>query len=343
LNGFTIDGRPIYAAIDPTDPDAGACNAVLVSRFPVVWDNVTAACFNRIGRDDELMLTNSGGYETHVASFILSKVFDRGIFTPGGSTYFTTGYAYTNAEDRRNMFNSTAGSNFDQTAAFDRQNPDASRGFYESRHNFTFSGNFREEFFSDLATSLGFTFVARSGRPYSLTFAGGGVFNDSSSGNNNALLYIPSGVDDPNVSPLSDMDAVADLAAFAQGLDCAEDYLGRSIDRNTCTNDWYYDLDLRFAQELPGPGRFLNIGGGVEDKITVYAMFDNFLNFLDSSWNVQRRRNFAGLQEVAFIDGIDDEGRYIIDGFLEDAHEEDEFINVTSSVWRIKLGVSYDF
>ena len=343
LNGFTIDGRPIYAAIDPTDPDAAGCNAVLVSRFPVVWENVTSECFNRIGRDDELMLTNAGGFETHVASFILSKGFDRGILTPGGSSYFTVGYAYTNAEDRRNMFNSTAGSNFDQTAAFDRQNPEPSRGFYESRHNFTFSGNFREEFFSDLATSMGFTFVARSGRPYSLTFGGSGVFNDSSSGSGNALLYIPSGIDDPNVSPLSDMDAVADLAAFASGLDCAEDYLGRSIERNTCTNDWYYDLDLRFAQELPGPARLFGIGGGVEDKITAYLMFDNFLNFLDDSWNVQRRRNFAGLQDVAFIDGIDDEGRYIIDGFDGDAHEEDEFINVSSSVWRIKVGVSYDF
>ena len=338
--GFTVDGRPIYQAIDPT---RAGCNAELVTVGPApVWEGVTAACFGT-SRDDELMLTNSKGYDSHVASAILSKNFDRGIFTADGSSYFTLGYAYTNANDRRNLFNSTAGSNYDQTAAFDRQNPDASRGFYESRHNISFSGNFREKFFGDLATSLGFTFVARSGRPYSLTFAGGGVFNDSASGNNNALLYIPSGIDDPNISPTSNMTAVQDLVNFASDLDCAKDYVGRSIKRNTCTNDWYFDLDLRVSQELPGPASIAGIGG-IQDKITLYAMFDNFLNFLDDDWNVQRRRNFAGLQEVASISGIDSEGRYIITGFNgEDDFKADNFINVSGSVWRIKVGASYKF
>ena len=351
LNGFTVDGRPIYDAIDPT---VAGCDAELVSvGVPPVWRDVTAACFNT-RRDDELMLTNSDGYDSHIASFILSKNFERGILTSGGSSYFTAGYAYTNAQDRRNLFSSTAGSNYDLTAAFDRQDPDASRGFYESRHNLTFSGNFREEFFSDLATSLGFTFVARSGRPYSLTFAGGEVFNDAASGNNNALLYIPSGVNDPNISPDSDMEAVQQIVDFARGLDCAEDYIGRTVERNTCTNDWYYDLDLYLSQQLPGPARLLGSPYGTRDKIRVYAMFDNFLNFVDDSWNIQRRRNFAGLQEVATLyrgptgrnpsAGIDEQGRYVIDGFLgEDAFEDDNFINVSSSVWRVKVGVSYDF
>jgi len=341
LNGFTVDGRPIYAAIDPTRT---GCTAQFVSVGPPpVWQNVNAACFGG-SRDDELMLTNSDGYDSHIASFILTKDFDRGIFTAGGSSYFTLGYAFTASEDRRNMFNSTAGSNYDLTAAFDRQNPDVSRGFYGSRHNFTFSGNFREEFLEDLRTSLGFTFVARAGRPYSLTFAGGGVFNDDASGSNNALLYIPSGPTDPNISPTSNMTAVEQLVAFARGLDCAKDYIGKSIKRNTCTNDWYYDLDLRFSQELPGPGRLFGSPYGLRDRFTVYAMFDNFLNFLDDSWNIQRRRNFAGLQDVANISGVDAQGRYIISGFLgEDSFEEDNFINVSSSVWRIKVGISYEF
>lgn len=341
LDGFTIDGRPIYRAIDPS---VAGCNAGLVSIDPTpVYRNVTAECF-ATGRDDELMLTNSGGYSTHVVSGILSKNFQRGLITTGGSGYMSLGYAYTDARDRRNLFNSTAGSNYDQTAAFDRQDPESSRGFYASKHNLTFSANLREEFFQELATSLGFTFVARSGRPYSLTFNGGGVFNDFSSGSNNALLYIPTGADDPNISPTSDAGAVEDLVSFARGLGCAKKYVGRSIPRNTCENDWYYDLDLRLSQEIPGPARLFGSPYGVRDKLTVYAMFDNFLNFIDDSWNVQRRRNFAGLQEVASISGVDSEGRYIITGFNgEDAFEDDNFINSSSSVWRIKLGVSYDF
>jgi len=364
LNGFTVDGRPIYRAIDPSN---AGCNAVLDTGgfTPPVWTNVTGQCFfntnadgtfrrnangtlQPVSRDDELMLTNSKGYDSHVVSVVLSKDFDRGIFTEGGSSYFTLGYAFTGASDRRNMFNSTAGSNYDLTAAFDRQNPAESRSFYGSRNNITFSGNFREEFLEDLGTSLGFTFVARSGRPYSLTFIGGSVFNDSVSGTENALLYIPTGIDDPNISPSSNMTAVQDLANFARGLGCAKDYVGKTIKRNTCSNDWYFDLDLRFSQEIPGPGRWLGSPHGLKDKLTVYAMFDNFLNFLDDSWNIQRRRNFAGLQEVANLasgnGGVDSQGRYVITGFVgEDAYKNDNFINVSSSVWRIKLGVSYEF
>ena len=347
LNGFTIDGRPIYRAIDPTDPDAVGCNATLVSIFPVVWENVTAACFNSIGRDDELVLTNGRSYSSHIASAILSKNFDRGLLTDGGGVFFSLGYAYTNSQDRRNMFNSTAGSNFDQTAAFDRQDPAASRGFYESRHNISLSTTLREEFFDDLETTFGFTFVARSGRPYSLTFNGGGVFNDSSSGNNNALIYIPTGVNDPNISPSSNMAAVQDLVAFAQTLDCAKNAIGRTIKRNTCTNDWYYDLDLRISQELPGFARFLGFDG-VRDKFRVFAMFDNFLNMLNDKWNVQYRRNFAGLQVIGNTSGVDSEGRYIItplpDGQTsQQRFDADRFLNVSSSVWRIKVGISYDF
>ena len=346
--GHTVDGRPIYAAIDPTRAN---CNAELVDINPTpVWTNVTAACFGT-SRDDELMLTNSGGYSSHIASFILQKDFDRGIFTSGGSSYFTFGYAFTAAKDRRNMFNSTAGSNYDLTAAFDRQNPTPSDSFYGSRHNITFSGNFREEFIQDLATSFGFTFVARAGRPYSLTFTGGAVFNDSASGNDNALVYLPTGTSDPNIAPTSNMAAVQALSDFASGLDCARSYLGRTIPRNTCKNDWYYDLDLRFSQELPGPGRLMGSPMGVRDKLTVYAMFDNFLNLLNDGWNIQRRRNFAGLQDIASVSGVDSQGRYIIssaaplipgsDGLTD--YERDNFINVSSSVWRLKVGLSYEF
>lgn len=337
LDGFAIDGRPIYAAIDP---NVDGCTAELVGLNPgPVFDNVNEVCFDT-SRDDELQLANSPGFESHIASAILTKSFEGGMFTDGGGVDFSLGYSYTDANDRRNMYNSTAGSNYDLSAAFDRQNPAESRSFYSSKHNIATRLAFREEFFSDLSTRFAMTFVARSGRPYSLTFGEGGVFADSSSGTNNALAYLPTGVDDPNISPDSDMDAVADLAAFASGLGCAKDHVGTSIPRNTCSNDWYYDMDLSFSQEIPGPGRLF----GRDDRIRLYATMDNFLNFLDSDWNVQRRRNFSGLQDIAVADGVDDQGRYIISSFNGvDSIADDNQINVSSSVWRLKVGISYAF
>ncbi len=347
LGGYTIDGRPIYAAIDPTDPDAAGCNATLVSTYPIKWDNVTAACFNRIGRDDEIMLTNSKGYNTQVASIFLSKQFQGGLFTDGGSVFMSLGYAYTDAQDRRTLGNSTATSNYDTVAAFDRQDIAAARSVYASTNNVTFNASFAEEFFDDLKTRLNMTFVARSGRPYSLTWADSyGVFNDGASGSGNALLYIPTGINDPNLSPSSDPAAVAALYDFTSTFKCAKDYAGKTIARNTCTNDWYFDMDLSFSQEIPGP---MSLFGVKRDKLKLFASMDNFLNFLDSSWNIQHRRSYTGYQDLNIeAKGIDSAGRYIV-GYNfgttspRDTFEGDQFINVTSSVWRLKVGVSYDF
>ena len=337
LNGFTIDGRPIYRSIDPS---AVGCTARLTVLSPrPTYSNVTAACF-ATSRDDELMLTNAGSYRSQIASFILSKDFDGGVFTAGGSTFVSFGYAYTDAQDRRNLYNSTAGSNYDNTATNDRQNPAASRGFFSSKHNITAQVNFREQFIKDLDTRLGLTFIARSGRPYSLTWSGGSVFGDSVSGNDNALIYVPTGITDPNLAPTSNATAVQNLVNFVNGLDCAKKYAGRTIPRNTCSNDWYLDLDLSFSQEIPGPGKILF---GRSDKIRLYATIDNFLNMLDGSWNVQKRRNFAGLQDVATVSGIDSAGRYIVAPFTGASFAADNQINFSSSVWRIKVGVSYDF
>ncbi|MGX7951552.1 TonB-dependent receptor domain-containing protein [Tsuneonella sp. HG249] len=343
LNGFTVDGRPIYRSIDPS---VAGCSAKLVDITPTpIYTGVTGACFNT-QRDDELMLTNAGSFRSHIASAILSKNFDGGLMTEGGSVYFSLGYAYTDAQDRRNMFRSTAGSNYDGSAAFDRQNPAASRGFFGSKHNISTQLSFREEFFEDLDTRLGITFIARSGRPYSLTFSGPNgtaLFGDSVSGSDNSLVYLPTGVNDPNIAPTSNMAAVQGLVDFANGLDCARPYIGTSIPRNTCSNDWYYDMDLSLSQEIPGPGRFF----GRDDKIKLYATMDNFLNFLDSGWNIQRRRNFEGFQDVASVSGFDSQGRYIFvaspagQGFT--TFNNDNQVNVSSSVWRLKVGLSYDF
>ncbi|KLI62857.1 TonB-dependent receptor [Aurantiacibacter marinus] len=350
LNGFTVDGRPIYAAIDPTDSDAAGCNANLVypGGTPPVWNNVTAQCFNRIGRDDEIQLTNGPDYSSQTASVILNKRFDGGLFTQGGSTRMTFGYAWTDADNNRNVGSSTATSSYDVTAAFDRQNPAISRSNYETRHNFTAALSLREEFIEDYSTSLGIFFSARSGRPYSLTFNGGGVFNDSSSGNDNALLYVPTGPNDPNVV-FRDYVVRGNVVQTAQqASDRLFAYLddnplncdiprGQTIERNTCSNDWYYDVDLRMSQELPFLG---SVTGLVQDKIELFFDFDNFLNFVDDGANLFTRR--GGFQQtVELIDtSVDSQGRYVLSNFNANDFES---LGLSASIWRIQVGVRYEF
>ena len=368
LNGFTVDGRPIYAAIDT---NFSGCNATLVGNggTPPTYNNVTEACFVRLdaqgqpildrrgrlqfaGVDDYIQLTNSRPTESHSASIILSKDFAAGLLTPGGATRFQLGYAYTDANDARNNQSSTATSSFDVTAAFDRQDPAISTATTETRHNFTAAINFREQFVDGYDTSFGFFFRAREGRPYSLTFLGGGTFADSSSGNDNALLYIPTGIDDPNLAPDSDPEAVAALVNYLNGGSGTYDgdfydgsfvpgscsvRGGQTISRNTCRNDWHFDLDLRFSQQLPFIG---SLTGIADDRIELFADFANFLNLIDSGANILRSRGgFNGLVPVAETE-VDDEGRYRIVDFEPDDRNS---IAIAPSAWRIQIGARYEF
>ncbi|MCK0129357.1 carboxypeptidase-like regulatory domain-containing protein [Erythrobacter sp. F6033] len=334
INGFTVDGRPIYQAIDSTN---AGCNAVLqgTGGTPPVYTGVTADCFNT-RRDDNIQLTNAGSSEAHSASIVLSKQFESGLFTQGGSTRVTLGYAYTDSNNARNNQSSTATSSFDVTAAFDRQNPAVSTATTETRHNFTAAVNFREQFLDGYDTSFGFFFRAREGRPYSLTFDGGGVFADSSSGTDNALLYVPTGVNDVNVSPMSDPAAVAAVVDYVAASGC--DFTpGATILRNTCRNDWHIDMDLRFSQEIPFLG---SLTGIADDRIELFADFSNFLNLINDEWNILRSRGgFNGLVDVA-DGGVDDDGRYIISGFNPDDQNN---IAINPSAWRIQIGARYEF
>ena len=331
---FTVDGRPIYRAIDPSIP---GCTAVLQDQGgrPPVYNNVNAVCFNT-GRDDEIQLTNGESFESKIASVILSKNFGRGLLTEGGSVRFNLGYAYTDSENNRYSNSSTATSSFDIVAAADRQAVDVARSEFGNRHNFTAAVNFREAFFGEYDTSFGFVFRAASGRPYSIVWdnAPSSVLNDSASGDFNSLLYVPTGVNDPNLSPSSDPATIAALDGFISANDCINDFRGQTIERNSCSNPWTYDLDLRFSQEIPGPGSFL---GFTDDRIRLFADFDNFLNLIDSDANVVRR---YGYTEALVRADIDPQGRYIYTG---DVGLREPFVQSSSSLWRIQLGVSYDF
>ena len=338
LNGYTVDGKPIYRSIDSTN---AGCDATLngTGGTNFSWSNVTAECFTFSGsRDDELQLTNGPSYDSHVVSLILSKQFDGGLFTELGGANISFGYAWMDSDNFRNTNSSTATSSFDESAMFDRQNPAVGTSNYETKHRFTFTVNLREEFFEDYDTRVGLFFKARSGRPYSLTFDGGGNFIDSASGSDNNLLYIPTGMSDPNVSPLSDPDAVNSLLSYVGALGCADGYSGMTIAKNTCTEDWVYDLDLRISQEIPG---FMQFFGG-NDRFEVFADIDNVLNLIDSEWNTFRTiGSFGDGQLVDIVDGdYDDQGRYIITGFNPD---DDPSISINSSAWRIQIGARYEF
>lgn len=347
-NGFTVDGRPIYRAIDPS---IEGCTATLLDQGgrPPVYSNVNSVCFNT-SRDDEIQLTNGADFESKIASAILNKRWNRGIFTDGGGVIFNLGYAYTDAENNRYSNSSTATSSFDIVAAADRQMVDVARAEYANRHNFTAALNLREAFFGDYDTSFGFVFRANSGRPYSVVWDNNpsAVLNDSASGDFNSLLYVPTGPNDPNVTYvdtvrfIDGVRTVTQTAAEAQaGLDeyinansCVAKFRGQTLDRNSCENDWSYDLDLRFSQELPGP---MSAFGLRQDSLRLFVDFDNFLNLIDDGANI---RESFGYSEAVVQADVDSEGGYVYNNFTG---PRDPFISTSSSLWKIQFGISYEF
>ncbi|MEP3049826.1 MAG: TonB-dependent receptor [Erythrobacter sp.] len=340
-NGFTVDGRPIIRPIDPLN---AGCNAELVDNTPPTFSGVTAECFGT-GIDDFLQLTNGPSFDSHNFSFAFQKLFRGGVFTDNGSVNINLGYAFSDSEQTINFRSSTAGSNFDNTPAFDRQNFAVSQSGFETRHNIVFAVNFREEFIDEYSTSLGLFFRAAEGRPYSLVFDDGfPQFTDGSSSEQNILAYIPTGIGDPNLSPLSDPAAVT---AFLDALNTGEGIVsdlncdftpGQTVTRNSCRNDWTFDLDLRISQEFPFIG---SLTGVKQDSIELFVDFDNFLNLFDSNFNAQRiLGGFDG--RVDLVDGsFDDEGRYVITNFNDFAGTANTL--ESSTAWRIQIGARYEF
>ncbi|MEE4211261.1 MAG: carboxypeptidase regulatory-like domain-containing protein [Parvularcula sp.] len=346
LNGFTVDGRPIYNPIDPLNP---GCNAQIVGTGGnnPQWTGLSPACFNPTNSrvQEFLQLTNGPSFDAHNFSVIMTKRFSEGVFTQGGSVNVNFGYAFSDTEQTINSRSTTAGSQFDGTAAFDPQNLAVSQSGFETRHNFTLSVNFREEFIDDYDTSLGIFFRAAEGRPYSLVYNDRApFFRGQSSAEENILAYIPTGANDPNLSPNSDPAAVASFLAalnsnegLISDLNC-EFTPGETIERNSCRNDWFFDLDLRISQELPFIAK---VAGITNDRIELFADVVNVLNFIDPNWNSQRALGgFDG--RVALVDGsFDDQGRYVLSNFTAAQSNANTFEPATA--WRIQVGARYEF
>jgi hypothetical protein len=359
-NGFTVDGRPIYRPIDPLRP---GCDAQLVGTGgnSPQWTGVTTACFEaRDSRLQEfLQLTNGPSFEAHNLSVILSKRFNGGLITDGGSVNVNFGYAFSDSEQSPNARDATAGSYFDGTAAFDPQNLGVSQSGFETRHNFTLAMNFQEEFIEDYKTNFGLFFRASEGRPYSLTYnANSGVpFRGNLSAEENVLAYIPTGLNDPNLSPLSNQAAVtAFLDALQNGVPLPNSTVrqrlncnitpGQTVERNQCRNPWIFDLDLRISQELPFLGKLTGIK---KDRIELFADVVNVLNLLDDTWN---NTDFLGGNDgrVALVRGsYDNQGRYVIDSFTPGGPQGNPGTGALAetaapaSVWRILVGARYEF
>jgi hypothetical protein len=284
------------------------------------------------GNDYVIFNTDEG--KAIVASIDLSKAWQ----TSFGRFALNIGYGHQNVDDVSSATSSTANSNFARTARSDPQNLAVATSNYETEHRIPLQLTWRHALFGEYATSVGLFVERRSGRPFSFTFGrGSGIFGDpghstsAASNDQPQLFYVPR---DQNDVTLANGLTWAQLDDFItrNGLDA---YRGQIVPRNAFRSPWVTSADLRITQELPA---FFKDARGV-----LSIDIENVANLINSDWGRLVQAGFPHFQPV--VDAAIVNGRYQYRPVAGATGPRDPFYSLTAlnSVWRVQLGVRFEF
>lgn len=332
------DGRPQFFAVDPLRP---GCDATFIAPGEG-FDNVTAAC--NAGRDDQdILMSNGPSGSTTSISLQGTKSWD---FSAKTSFDLRLGYAYTNAKVGNPVNSSTDTSSFEEVAVAVINDVKIGPATWSNKHNFVVGMTFKHFFWDDNATSIGIFIRSRSGSPFSYTYDNNtstGVFGDSDN-EERILMYVPTGRDDPLID-FSTLDAQGTTQEFFDWMDRKglSKHAGKITSKNGFEEPWNTDFDLRMSQEIPLP-RY-------NHRLVFFFDIENFLNMFSDGNNLQKYYQKGDVQEgLPVLDAAlsDDGSQYIYSNFNPGGGNSapsynPTFYDVDDSVWRIQLGIRYEF
>jgi hypothetical protein len=329
--GTTVDGRPLYA------PN-----------------------FN-VSRGFDMLLTNSDRGYGHVLSGVVQKGFEFGLFVAAS-------YAYTINKEVSPGTSSISTSNYRLAAVVDPQNPPLATSNYERRHRFTETIEFSHPMFSHvtssslwskLNTSIGMFIETRSGQPYSWTFRGddtggvngtkmGRIFGEEATFAASAreLAYIPT-LDETCAMPAMGAPKPAGCKVELQNVDPDElnrfleytglaKYRGQIAPRNAFRSPWYTRIDMRVAQDLPNP-----LSG---NRARFVVDIENVGNLINRKWGRLQQTNFPYAVPIIYdVDYDRANDAYIFAKPRAFRPMNPTVVDITQSVWRLSLGLMYDF
>lgn len=272
-------------------------------------------------RREDLLLTNASKAAQQLSfSTSVSKSHDFGLD-------WSLAYAYIQSEDSNPMTSSVAYSNLNNFARSDFYDPQPATSNYETPHRFTGRLTYRAEFFEGYRTTFSLVGSHNKGRPYSYTFSNSGLGGDYFTGRQ--LVYVPTGVDDPNVTFGADFDTDAFFDFVnSSGLN---KYSGGIAERNAFQSDWWTKVDLRIEQELPG---FMS-----GHRAKAFFVIDNLTNLLNDDWGVLYEARFP--QTAPVVDAtLNNDGTYTYNRFIE---PNPQARVATPSLWKMTIGIKYDF
>jgi hypothetical protein len=300
-----------------------------------------------VNRGFDMMLTNTRSGHGQVASVQLQKGFPFGLFVFGS-------YAYQSVLEVNPGTSSISTSNYNNTAVVDPNHPDDAVSNYQRAHRFTAAVEYSQALIKNLKTSLGLFVESRSGQPYSW------VFSDTANGANIARIF---GMDNTTGSPrqlfyvpldsevCNDMGTTAtpgckvnlgdpnsqtgikkdEFDAFLKrtGLD---QYRGKIAPRNAFNSPWFSRFDMRLSQDLPNP-----ISG---NRARFVVDIENVGNLLNANWGRAQAAPFPYAAPAVDLTYDRANNRYVYQN-LKSA--DPTRVDILSSVWRVSLGLMYDF
>lgn len=294
----------------------------------------------------DMMLSNNDAYGHHVggyghtASAMLTQQLGFGLFISGA-------YAYQNVYEANPANSSRSVSNYANVAVIDPNRADVERSAYETTHRFTLALEYAHELLGDLVddppwktmkTYFGMFAETHSGQPFSW------VFGDSNAGNAISGLfgedvsiartyreqfYVPKG--DGSDVILNGIDPAAFDAFLKQtGLD---KYRGRIAPRNAFSTSWQSRIDVRLAQDLPNP-----LAPHHHAKLVVDIQ--NLGNMLDKNWGRVSTVPFPYGAIAVDVARDPTTGKYVYSNLRPPVQTR---LDILSSVWRMAIGLTYDF
>ena len=309
VNGYTIDGRPIYG-------------------FAFNRDNQPYQEGDS-GRDArDILMTNISGGETLIKTFTVAKKWDNG---------FDMSLSYTNTdkEDRFAASGTSSNTSYEFHPVYDPENVELGTSSYETKHRLTLNLSYKTEFIEGYQTSFHAFFERKSARPYSWVLRKN--FGDSSLDGGLDLRaaylpYIPTGADDPAVDFENGMsyDEIVEQLQIA-GISTA----GGPLGKNSHRGPWVSSLDLRVEQELPG---FIDGHKGV-----IYLDIDNAWALIDKDSARVYRNPFGNSSSDLFSYEINDAGQYVYSSQNLQPGDSPVRFEDRASTWNIKIGVKYNF
>ncbi|XPF95235.1 TonB-dependent receptor [Colwellia sp. RE-S-Sl-9] len=309
LNGYTVDGRPIYGFAFNTDSEA-----------------YQAGDQGRGRRD--ILMTNIGGGETLIKTFSLSKTFESGL-------NMNFSYTNTDVEDRFAASGTSSNTSYEFHPVYDPQNVALGTSSYETKHRITFNLRYSTEFIGGYATTFHAFFERKSGRPYSWVL--GKNFNETGLDGDldlhpAYLPYIPTGADDAAVDFVNGM-SYSEIVSQLEVLGLSTE--GGALAKNNQRGPWVSSLDLRIEQELPG------IFDG--HKGLLYLDIDNAWAIIDKDSARVYKNEFGNSTSDLFGYDINDQGQYVYSSKNAEADDAPIVFEDRASTWNVKIGVKYTF